>query len=423
MKCFVIIGYGKKTSYATGSPRILDLDETYKLLIKPAFEQLQIECYRAIDKNLNGSIDQQMLQDIKDAEIVLADLSTLNANVMWELGVRHALKPYHTFMICEQKQMNNIPFDINHFVVHQYRHSEEGIPFTEVERFQQELKKIIETTLQKNPPQVDSPIEVFLGGQVPMTSSSARGVKSLSFADTLKQAEAAKDAENYTDALHLFEIAKEFALKNMTLRDNLAFIISRQALCTYKSKQPNELEALQQAKNILEELQPLNSLDVEVIGLSGAIHKRLYEKTEDIDFLETAIDFYERGFTIKKDYYNGINAAFMLYLKASKLKASNDEEWDDVKLHADYLRNATLKIALELEAKEKFQDSEDAIWILLTIAEAYFTKGSQTKMEEYEEKAEKVAKKINNTFAIGSYQEQKKKYQSIFSTLQSQKSL
>jgi hypothetical protein len=104
--CFVIIGYGKKTSYINGKVRELDLDQTFSLLIKPVFDELSIPCYRAIDKNTNGSIDKLMLKEIKEAYIAIADISTLNANVMWELGVRHALRPHHTIMICEKAQMS-----------------------------------------------------------------------------------------------------------------------------------------------------------------------------------------------------------------------------------------------------------------------------------------------------------------------------
>src|SRR5262245_50586384 len=100
LTCFVIIGFGTKPSYATGTVRQLDLDETYTLLIKPVFDALDIECYRCIDKNLNGNIDKVMLSEILNADVAVADLSTLNANVMWELGVRHTLKPRDTIMIC-----------------------------------------------------------------------------------------------------------------------------------------------------------------------------------------------------------------------------------------------------------------------------------------------------------------------------------
>lgn len=50
LTCFVIIGFGKKTSYATNPVRVLDLDKTYEKLIKPVFDALNIDCYRCIDK-------------------------------------------------------------------------------------------------------------------------------------------------------------------------------------------------------------------------------------------------------------------------------------------------------------------------------------------------------------------------------------
>lgn len=114
----------------------------------------------------------------------------------------------------------------------------------------------------------------------------------------------------------------------MTLKDNLSFIISRIALCTYKSKLPGELESLEKAELILSELKPEQSQDMEILGLSGAIHKRMYELSKDVAQLELAIKFYEKGFTLKQDYYNGINAAFMLYKKAALLKSQNSEDWE-----------------------------------------------------------------------------------------------
>lgn len=160
--CFVIIGYGKKTSYASGKVRELDLGQTYSQLIKPVFKSLSISCYRAIDLNLIGSIDKVMLREIRSADIALVDISTLNANVMWELGVRHALKPFHTIVICEKEQMSAIPFDINHFVVHSYTHTEDGIPPLEVKRFRKQLSKLVKSILAIKPEQIDSPVHTFL---------------------------------------------------------------------------------------------------------------------------------------------------------------------------------------------------------------------------------------------------------------------
>ncbi len=422
--CFVIIGFGKKTSYANGKMRVLDLDETFSLLIKPVFDALNISCYRAIDKNLSGSIDKVMLQEIKNADFALVDITTLNANVMWELGVRHSLKPRHTIMICEKEQMNSIPFDVNHFVVHQYAHSEEGIPYKEVERFRKQLTEVVKGCLEQKPEVTDSPVFTFLEDEL----KNKKGMEKVelaanpndsqvdSFASMMDKAEEAKNNKEYEKANEILSAMKGFATGNMTLKDNMAFIICRQALATYKSKKPNELEALIKAKSILDELKPDESQDIEVLGLSGAIHKRLYELTNDNNYLDSAIHYYEKGFQLKQDYYNGINAAFMLYKKAASLKSQN-KEWEDIKLKADYIRNSVLEIATKLEAAPNFPESKDAIWVLLTIAEAYHYKKNGEKGKEYEDKAKELAEKIKDDFALSSYQEQKDKIQKIFENL------
>lgn len=416
-KCFVIIGYGKKPSYANGKHRQLDLDETFETLIKPVFDELGIDCYRAIDKNLSGSIDQLMLQEIRDAELAIADLSTLNANVMWELGVRHALKPRHTIMICEKEQMSSIPFDIRSFVVHQYAHTEEGIPNKEVKRFIPHLKMVVESILNEDPAKNDSPVYTFLNdlGQT-KAAVDQDSPQQESFASLMKKAEDFKNQKKFETALALLAEAKKFAVANMTLRDNLPLIICRQALCTYKMEQPNKLEAFMKAKVILDELNPENSQDIEVLGLSGAVHKRLFELSGESSYLDEALDFYEKGFQIKQDYYNGINAVFMLYKKASMLKAQN-QDWSELKLKADYIRNSVLKICLDLEKADQGTTTPDAIWVLLTIAEAYNYQQNQAQIDVYEAKASALAKANNDTFAMSSYGDQKAKIKPILEIL------
>ncbi|CAN5475814.1 hypothetical protein BH10BAC2_BH10BAC2_22520 [soil metagenome] len=423
--CFVIIGYGKKVSYANGKPRVLDLDETYTVLIKPVFDALNIPCYRAIDKNINGSIDKLMLQEIKDADIALVDITTLNANVMWELGVRHALKSKYTVVICEKEQMASIPFDINHFVVHQYTHSEEGIPYKEVERFRKYLGETIKKMLEQQSEENDSPVYTFLKDEMEKagvikaaTANPVENAGAESFASIMKKAEEAKSKKEFESALEFLAAAKKMASENMTLKDSLTFIISRQALCTYKSQKPSEAEALINAKNILAALNPAQSQDTEVLGLSGAICKRLNDITGNMQYLDDAIMFYEKGFQLKQDYYNGINTAFMLYKKAGLMKKQNNEDWEDIKLKADYIRNSVLEISKKLESANDFLTTGDAVWVLLTMAEAYNYKRNDTKLKEYEEKATVLAEKNNDKFAMSSYMEQKAKIEKdIFQNL------
>lgn len=422
LTCFVIIGFGKKTSYANGKLRVLDLDETFTLLIKPVFESLGIDCYRAIDKNLNGSIDELMLQEIQQADFALVDLSTLNANVMWELGVRHALKPNHTIMICEQEQMASIPFDVNHFIIHQYAHSEAGIPYKEVDRFRNAMTGIIKGLQEQNPKVNDSPVFSVLDYEVKPKSQQSNSTNNTdnlsgdSFAIIVKKAEAAKKNQDFKTALALLSIARKFATDNMTLRDNLPFIICREALCTYKLKEPTEEASFFKAKDILEELKPSESQDIEVLGLSGAITKRLYELTGELTYLESSIKFYEKGFLINPNTYNGINVAFMYYKKASILK-KDKQDWEDIKLKADYYRNAVLELALQQEVKAEFKEPTDEVWNLVTIAEVYNYKGAIEKMENYENKAKVLADTSAEIFAMTSYAEQKEKIRSIFEIL------
>jgi len=56
---------------------------------------------------------------------LVADISTLNANVLYELGVRHALKPHTTTIIAEYQIVN--PFEVNHISMMSYKHLGEDI--------------------------------------------------------------------------------------------------------------------------------------------------------------------------------------------------------------------------------------------------------------------------------------------------------
>ena len=89
--CFVVMGFGKKTDFETG--RTLDLDKTYKGIIKGAVTDAGLKCIRADEIKHSGPIDAPMYEQLLNADVVVADLSTSNKNAYYELGVRHALRP------------------------------------------------------------------------------------------------------------------------------------------------------------------------------------------------------------------------------------------------------------------------------------------------------------------------------------------
>src|ERR1044071_4771512 len=116
--CFVVMGFGEKVDFETG--RKLNLDASYQNLIKPAIEDAGLERIRADDIVHSGVIDVPMYRQLLLADVVVADVSTANCNAFYELGVRHALRPYTTIIVSEDKF--KFPFDINQIAIRKYKH-------------------------------------------------------------------------------------------------------------------------------------------------------------------------------------------------------------------------------------------------------------------------------------------------------------
>src|SRR5262245_39067639 len=157
--CFVVMGFGKKTDFESG--RTLDLDKTYRNIIKPAVADAKLKCVRADEIVHSGLIDIPMYEQLLEADVVVADLSTSNKNAFYELGVRHALRPFTTLVIAEDG-IKAFPFDVNHVIVRQYHHLGEDIGFDEVMRFRKELTDAINIILKDKPPRDDSPVYSLL---------------------------------------------------------------------------------------------------------------------------------------------------------------------------------------------------------------------------------------------------------------------
>jgi hypothetical protein len=100
--------YGKKED-ADG--QVIDFDEVYQFIIKRAVEGLSgLACQRCDDIDAPGWIHERMLRHIYQDPVAIVDTSTLNANVFYELGVRHALKKSVTVLI--HKEGTTWPFNI-----------------------------------------------------------------------------------------------------------------------------------------------------------------------------------------------------------------------------------------------------------------------------------------------------------------------
>ena len=93
-------------------------------------------------------IDKPMYEQLLGADLVIADLSTSNANAIYELGVRHALRPHTTIVMAESNF--EFPFDLSHLSMLKYEHMGKGIDHGEVQRVKAELKKKIAHLLESS---------------------------------------------------------------------------------------------------------------------------------------------------------------------------------------------------------------------------------------------------------------------------------
>lgn len=87
-KCFVIMPFGERKDHAG---REVDFDELYDYLIHPAVTELGITCERCDRIPGAGVIHERMFERILEADVAVVDTTTLNPNVFYELGIRHAL--------------------------------------------------------------------------------------------------------------------------------------------------------------------------------------------------------------------------------------------------------------------------------------------------------------------------------------------
>jgi hypothetical protein len=122
--CFILVPYGKKKD-ATG--RSIDFDAVYERLVVPAVRAAGLEPIRAEDDRSGGIIQRQTYERLMLSEFVIADLSTANAGVFYELGVRHAVQPVGTVLISAAKSAQ-IPFDLDQLGGVFYRVSAQGLP-------------------------------------------------------------------------------------------------------------------------------------------------------------------------------------------------------------------------------------------------------------------------------------------------------
>ena len=389
--CFVLMPFGTKSD---GIKKEINFNTVYNSFIKPAIVMADLEPIRADEEKSGGFIHKPMYERLMFCDFAVADLSFANANVFYELGIRHALKPFTTISIFETS--TKLPFDTAALRTFSY-----GYENGEVQDLETKIKLlagIIKINLDVKQAKKDSPIGQLIQ-QYKFPDLNYLQQDADAFADNVIQLKNQK--ETLTDLVKqwkAFDKAKGLAAtdeeKNKIETDKKAVVdkivqiekdegdglqykydLLYAVVDAYKSvnafkeitnllkplvdgryneniylKQQiglayNKTGNREDAETILKTITDKYGPDPETTGLLGAVYKGLIDDNKNdadlsAEYRRQAIETYVDGFeSDPRDYYPGINALTLMNLGDEK-----DERFDKFLPIVSYAVERQLKL-------------------------------------------------------------------------------
>ena len=345
--CFVDMPFGKKPDLKSGV--VVDFDQIYNEAIRPAIEECGLEALRGNEERTGGIIDRildgPMFARLLLAEFVVIDLTLANANVFYELGIRHTARPFTTVPIFAN--VSPVPFDVA--LIRPVDYDLENGKLTQ--RSAQQLKTGLQKRLLASIRGVatnDSPLFQLIP-EFPGLDLPERVVQA--FQDRIRRAEEVREIFSLVrshptlaakreallkiqhdlgdlrivqrwvliELMFSFRDAEGFdeivALYNLFPKYLQDYVLAKQqyALALYK------LGDSEKALAILDELLKKRGTDRETLGITGRIHKDVYKEAAQAKkitataALDDAISSYTKCFeSDPRDYYPGVNAITLL---------------------------------------------------------------------------------------------------------------
>ncbi len=121
--CFVIMPYGGSDQEAREK-----FMGVFTSIIEPAAVKAGYKPKRSDIESSPGSITHDIVNNLLTADIVIADLTSANPNVLYELGIRHAFRKSGTVHIIEESCQ--VPFDVKSYRFIKYSLKLANIPRT-----------------------------------------------------------------------------------------------------------------------------------------------------------------------------------------------------------------------------------------------------------------------------------------------------
>ncbi|MDE0356596.1 MAG: hypothetical protein OXN92_02490 [Gammaproteobacteria bacterium] len=108
-KCFVIQPFDGGQRY----------DKRYEDIFKPAIEAAGLEPYRVDEDPAAGNLIEEIERRIAESVACVAEITTDNPNVWFELGYAFAMKKI-AVMVCSDERNGAFPFDVQHRSIIKY---------------------------------------------------------------------------------------------------------------------------------------------------------------------------------------------------------------------------------------------------------------------------------------------------------------
>lgn len=205
-RCFVIMPFGQIGT--EDHDRNLFI---YQQLIKPVVQQSGYEPVRADELEHFGNITRDIIELIFESYLVIADLSGRNANVFYELGVRHALLRYGTIPIIRKGE--NLPFDIANYRAIFYSVDSDG-----PEKFRDELLKRIKAFERNVNKKSDNPVHDIIGERL-LTADISQLVPRDQYDEQIKNtSRLSKENAELKNQLRLIEQARSEQIKRLEIQ-------------------------------------------------------------------------------------------------------------------------------------------------------------------------------------------------------------
>jgi tetratricopeptide (TPR) repeat protein len=346
--CFVDMPFGQKPDLKSGV--IVDFDQIYNEAIKPAIEECGLQALRGDEERTGGIIHGAMFARLLLAEFVVADLTLANPNVFYELGIRHAAKPFTTVPIFAN--VSALPFDVALVRAVGYQLKKGKLTKGAAQKLRSQLAKrlcdaISGATTHDSPlfqlipkfPGIDLPdhvTETFkdrirqaeefreilsaacakpLGERreaLLKIRSDLGDLKTVQRSVLIELMSSFRDVEAFAELVELYNSFPASVKEYVIVKQQFALALNRR----------NQLDDREKALRILDELLKDRGADSETLGIKGRIHKDTYKEAVHkgritaAAALDDAIDAYTKGFEADpRDYYPGVNAINLLMQK------------------------------------------------------------------------------------------------------------